>query len=709
LRKRLITSALPYVNNAPHLGNIIGCVLSADVYARFSRLQGAETLYICGTDGYGTATENKARQAGKTPKEICEEYHVIHEAVYKHFNISFDAFGKTFEPGHSEVVQSIYKDLDEKGALEEQVSSQYFCTSCDTFLADRLIIGECPKCGYEEARGDQCDNCGTLLDPTELKNPQCNEHKTLPELRETKHLYLKLDKLQPQLEEWQNRVGKEGHWTANAIRETASWMKRGLAPRPITRDLKWGVDVPREGYEDKVFYVWFDAPIGYISITKKYFPDTWQDWWQGDDVDLYQFLGKDNIPFHSIIFPGALLGTGKNWNKVHHLNSTEYLNYENTKFSKSRNVGIFGTDVMELEYPIDYWRFYLLSTRPESKDTNFLWQDFFDKVNGELNDNIGNLVNRVILLYLKNFDAKISDIKFEDPTHKELIDGLDPAFEKITAHMEVGEFREAMKSILAVGKTANKFFQDQAPWAQVKENPELGQATLTLLLYVVRGLAVVLQPFIPESSLTILKSLMSEDANWNDIYNFDSLAGKEVTSYQQVFHKMDNLKLEGLKKRFSGNVNEFAKLDIAVAQIKEVEEHPSADHLYVIKVNDGEKDLMSASALRKHYQLEDLKDKKVLIVRNLAVADLRGVKSEAMLLTAEHRKKLELLSNDAWKLGSVVSIDGVDQQIVKDMEFGEFAAIKMNVEENTAKYDGDELLLEGKPIKTQLVAKGKIK
>ena len=375
--KKLITSALPYVNNVPHLGNIIGAVLSADVYARFCRSQGYETLYICATDEYGTATENKAREEGLTPKEICDKYHAIHRDVYKAFNISFDYFGRTSIPEHAEITQAIYKELDEAGMIDEQESEQTYCEHDQMFLADRYVVGECPFCGFDNALGDQCDNCGKLLQPDELVNPQCQICGNTPVMKSTKHLYINLPKLEPRLRDFHEVSIKKGKWDANAIGATKSWLDTGLLPRPITRDLSWGIDVPRPGYENKVFYVWFDAPIGYISATKAALPDTWEHWWlDPENTELYQFMGKDNIPFHTVIFPACLLGTKQSWTMLYHISSTEYLNYEKQKFSKSRKIGVSGPDALELDIHIDLWRYYLLFNRPGRSDSNFSWDTF---------------------------------------------------------------------------------------------------------------------------------------------------------------------------------------------------------------------------------------------------------------------------------------------------------------------------------------------
>ena len=413
-KKRLITSALPYVNNIPHLGNIIGCVLSADVFSRYCKMAGYETLYICGNDEYGTTTEAKALQEGISPKELCEKYCKIHKEIYDWFEIDFSVFGRTSHPKQTEIVQDIFTKLYNNGYIIKDTLTQPYCSNDKMFLADRFVEGICPHCSYEKAKGDQCEKCGKLLDPLELKEPKCTICNTSPIFKETKHLFLDLAKLKPKLEKWIDKASKEGNWSNNALSITKGWLEQGLLKRCITRDLKWGIPVPLEGYKDKVFYVWFDAPVGYISITAAKF-ENWEEWWKNpDNVDLYQFMGKDNIPFHTVIFPSGLIGTGDNWTLLKTISSTEYLNYEDIKFSKSRGTGVFGDHVKETGIEADLFRYYLIRNRPEKNDTQFFWIDFMEKVNGEIIANYANLVNRVLQFVDKFFDGIIPDFDIND-------------------------------------------------------------------------------------------------------------------------------------------------------------------------------------------------------------------------------------------------------------------------------------------------------
>jgi methionyl-tRNA synthetase len=508
MKRKLITSALPYINNVPHLGNLIQ-VLSADAFARFCRLRGYETLYVCGTDEYGTATETRAALEGISPRELCDRYYTIHDGIYSWFNIAFDKFGRTSTPIQTEIVQDIFKKLDARGYIAERTIEQLYCDSCGRFLADRYVRGTCPHCGYAEARGDQCESCGKLLDPTDLKEPRCSSCGSTPAIKPTKHLYIELPKLKDQLEAWIGEASVKGAWANNALRMTQAWIRDGLRERAITRDLKWGIPVPRPGYENKVFYVWFDAPIGYISITGNLGAETTEDWrgfvnswWKNpEEVELFQFIGKDNIPFHTVIFPSSLLGTGDKWTMLHHMSSTEYLNYESGKFSKSKGVGVFGTDVMETGIAADIWRFYIFYNRPEKADALFTWKDFQEKVNGELIGNLGNLVNRTLAFVTRYYGGAIpgGDIPLspELSTFRERVKKMES---EVTDKLERSELRDAFRTIFELSSYANKTFQDAEPWRKRTEDPPAAEALIRELCYLVRDIAVMLGPFMPASA-----------------------------------------------------------------------------------------------------------------------------------------------------------------------------------------------------------------
>ena len=508
MKRKLITSALPYVNNVPHLGNLIQ-VLSADVFARFCRLRGYTSLYVCGTDEYGTATETKALEEGKTPRELCDYYHAIHRDIYHWFNISFDYFGRTSTPQQTEIVQGIFKDIEKNGFIKEHTIEQLYCAHCNRFLADRYVRGTCPHCGYEDARGDQCENCGKLLEPTELKAPRCSTCGAAPEPRSTKHLYIDLPDIVPQYEPWMQKASKEGQWSNNAVQTTKGWLRDGLQERAITRDLKWGIPVPKAGFEDKVFYVWFDAPIGYISITKCFTDLTgtdWKNWWlEQSDVELFQFIGKDNIPFHTVIFPCSLIASGKDWVKLHHISSSEYLNYESGKFSKSKGIGVFGSDAKDSGIPADMWRFYIFYNRPEKNDALFTWKDFQERVNSELVGNLCNLINRTLTFVSRYYNGVIprrDGLASPRDDVRSVTESLRAAakysIEKITALLEEAELRDAFHELFALSSVANKAFQDGEPWKNREADPEKAEALLFELCYLIKDLLILMHPYMPE-------------------------------------------------------------------------------------------------------------------------------------------------------------------------------------------------------------------
>jgi methionyl-tRNA synthetase len=717
--KKLITSALPYVNNVPHLGNIIGCVLSADVYARFCRSQGYETLYICATDEYGTATENKAREECLTCQEICDKFHCLHRQVYDAFNIAFDYFGRTSHPDHIEVTQAIFLELEKQGMIEEKETEQTYCEHHEMFLADRYVVGKCPFCGFEEARGDQCDHCGKLLQPTEIIDPRCQICGNTPTRRLTRHLYINLPKLEPRLREFHLQSMAKGHWSANAVSVTNGWLASGLLPRPITRDLSWGIPVPRSGYENKVFYVWFDAPIGYISATKTALPDRWRDWWQNPEhTELYQFMAKDNIPFHTVVFPACLLGTGQSWTLLHHISSTEYLNYEKEKFSKSRQIGVFGTDIIDSDIPIDLWRFYLLFNRPEKADANFAWDTFLEDINSNFIDNIGNLVNRVLVFFDKHFRGERIEASLS-PAQQSFWDQVVAEERAIVEQLEKVQLKEALKGILALGKRANKFFQDETPWATIKTDPAVTRASLVVLIRTVRELGILLAPYMPKTSERILKMVGDPEATYRSLGETSGLAAATVGTVEILFEKLRPKQIDAYKARFSGQPADksqdasvaWQQLRIQVGRITDVTRHPSADRLYVEQIDCGEgRTRTIVSGLVKHYTPDQLLDRKVLVVTNLKPADLRGVASEGMLLAVESKKGLEVITADDATVGARVQREGESESVPpNDVTIEQLMEADLKVTDHQVQAGDRPLIVEGNPLKTRIIAAGKVR
>ncbi len=711
-KKILITSALPYVNNVPHLGNIVGCVLSADVFARYCRSRGHETLYICGTDEYGTATEIKALEEGVTPKEICEKYHKIHKEIYEWFGINFDYFGRTFTPAHTEITQQIFLKLNENGYIAEGEVEQLYDELAGMFLADRYVEGTCPFCGYVGARGDQCDGCGKVLNPDELIKPKSKITKTVPIKKKTRHLFIDLPKIEPKLKEWVDAASVQGDWDENAVAITRSWLAEGLRKRAITRDLKWGVPVPLEGFREKVFYVWFEAPIGYLSITANYTGD-WEKWWKNPQkVALYQFMGKDNVPFHSVMFPSTLIGAGGDWTLLHHLSTTEFLNYEGGKFSKSRNVGVFGSDAKNSGIPADVWRYYLLKNRPEQADTNFCWEDFREKTNNELIANLGNLVNRATVFIRNNFDGKVPEAKLNLEDEKFLKEQRKKIME-VGASLDAVKIKGGLQHILEFGKNANRYFQDNAPWELAKSDLGRCGTVMHVLANQLKDLAIISEPYLPHASKSIFGQLGIEPLRWADAGELSLEAGHCMGKPAILFRKLEEKQMKELKEKFSGKGPgkekiSFADVDLEVGEIVSVREHPDAEKLYVEKVKMGNKELQVVSGLVGHISAEDLNGKKVIIVKNLAPAKLRGVESQGMLLVAEDDEgNLEVLEPEA-EVGEKVVAEGVERRPRKEISFKEFGKVKFSVEGNSVFAEGIQLLAGKNFLKTKRIGDGKV-
>ena len=728
MKKRLITSALPYVNNIPHLGNLTQ-VLSADVFARFCRSKGYETLYICGTDEYGTASETRALQEGVTPRELCDRYHAIHRDIYKWFNISFDYFGRTSTPLQTEIVQHIFNEVDKNGYISEKESEQLYCPECKRFLADRYVTGTCPHCGDTGARGDQCDKCGTLLDPTELIDPKCSVCGHTPELKKTKHLYINLPKALPLLQKWMDKASVEGFWAKNAIQITNSWIRDGLQERCITRDLKWGIPVPKEGFEDKVFYVWFDAPIGYISITANA-TENWEYWWRDpENTELFQFIGKDNIPFHTVIFPSSLLATGEKWTMLHHMSSTEYLNYEGGKFSKSRGIGIFGNDVQETGIKADVWRFYMFYNRPEKQDFTFTWKDFQEKINKELIGNLSNLVNRTLTFVKRFYDGNLGEGAFDQELKAQIIEKE----KEITDSLERADERDALRAIFALSDIGNKAFQASEPWKLRNEDPERAKAILRTLVYLIRDLGVMVTPYMPSTGEKILAFVSSPSSTWNDCGTFTGEL--KVGEISLLFEKLEDKRVEELRERYSGSQKEreekkaeepikkekknkdegkmdesksllenwAEKVILKVSKIIECEKHPEGDKLYILKLDCGEEEPRQiVSSIVPYYKKEELMGRNIVLVSNLKPANFRGVKSYGMLLAAseegdETHSTCELIFADELAVGTVLEYEGQGEteKITTYLKADHFFALPMKTIDGYVTIDGKKIGKDG--------------
>ncbi|KAJ6531861.1 tRNA synthetases class I (M)-domain-containing protein [Mycena capillaripes] len=567
----LITSALPYCNNVPHLGNIIGSTLSADVFSRYSRTRNRTTLYICGTDEYGTATETQALKEGITPRELCDKYHLVHKETYEWFDIGFDHFGRTSTPLHTQISQEIYSNLGKHGLLEKQNKAQTYCEGCPKFLADRFVEGICPHCGYEDARGDQCDNCTRTLDAIELIKPRCLVDKThTVTTRTSAHMYYRLNEVQHRTIDWIKQSWKAGKWSSNSVINgdgeiIDARLISGLYPTPLTRDLKWGVPVPIEGDDEfgmqgKVLYVWFDAPIGYPSITANYTPE-WKKWWfNPQDVKLYQFMGKDNVYFHTVYWPSVQLGDGRDWTMLHHVNSTEYLNYEGGKFSKSRGRGVFGPAAKETGIPASVWRYYLLSARPENADSTFSWAECIAANNNILLNNFGNFVNRTLKFVASQYDSVLPDggdapgpLSVDDTVDAKFVEEVNELLKVYIDAMEAVKLRLGLQTVMLISSHGNTYLQASGlNKALMTENPVRCAQVLSRAVNLIYVLSTLIYPFMPATSDAILTQLNAPARAVPEVLSTDILAGHTIGKPDHLFKKIEENMAETFRLKFGG-------------------------------------------------------------------------------------------------------------------------------------------------------------
>lgn len=645
----MITAALPYANGPVHIGHLAGVYVPSDVYARFQRRLGRDVAFICGSDEHGIPITIRAKKEGVTPQDIVDKYHEIIKKSFSDLGISFDEYSRTTSKKHYENSQDFFTTLYHKGKFTEELSDQYFDEQAGEFLADRYIVGTCPNCGNENAYGDQCEKCGSTLSPSELINPKSMLSGNVPVLKETKNWYLPLNDYENFLNEW-IIDGHKDDWKPNVYGQVKSWLNDGLKPRAMTRDLNWGVPVPLPEADGKVLYVWFDAPIGYISFTQEWAEKNgknWKDYWQNENSDLIHFIGKDNIVFHCIIFPAMMKAHG-NYMMPKNVPAFEFLNLENDKISTSRNWAVWAHEYVE-EFPgqQDVLRYALLSSAPETKDNNFTWKDFQTKNNSELVGIFGNFINRVAVLIHKYYNGVVPE---GDANASELQE-IENSAKEIETFLENFEFRNALSALMNLARFGNQYLQTEEPWKTIKEHPEKTAQSLFVSAQIAAALGQLCEPFMPFTSEKLLKMFNVEKKNWNDISGIVIESGHQIDEATLLFSKIeDNVieaqiqKLENTKqsnRKTNPNANpmkeeitydDFSKMDLRTATILEAEKVQKADKLLKFKVDTGIDVRTVVSGIAESFTPEECVGKQVMILANLAPRKIRGIESQGMLL-----------------------------------------------------------------------------
>lgn len=652
--RTLVTAALPYANGGVHIGHLAGVYVPADIYTRYLRLKGREVLYVCGSDEHGVPITIRARKEGCTPQDVVDRYHKLIKESFEGFGISFDIYSRTSSETHHQTAADFFRRLYDKGEFVERESEQYYDEEAHTFLADRYITGECPHCHAEGAYGDQCEKCGTALSPTELINPKSAVSGAKPVLRKTKHWYLPLDKHQAWLEPWITEQHRE--WRSNVMGQCKSWFDMGLQPRAVSRDLDWGIPVPVEGADGKVLYVWFDAPIGYISNTKELLPDSWEKWWKQPDTRLVHFIGKDNIVFHCIVFPAMLKAEGS-YILPDNVPSNEFLNLEDDKISTSRNWAVWLHEyLVDMPGKQDVLRYVLTANAPETKDNNFTWRDFQARNNNELVAVYGNFVNRALQLTKKYYDGIVPAAGTLTEYDLETIREFRGVKEQVEKLIEEFRFRDAQKEAMNLARIGNKYLADSEPWKVIKTDPERVKTVINLSLQLVANLAIAFEPFLPFSSERLRTMLNVERPEWDRLGSTDLLAeGHQLSEPALLFEKIEDAVIEAQIQKLldTKKANEeasykanpvrqdiafedFEKLDIRVGTVLECERVPKADKLLRFLIADGLENRTIVSGIAKHYSPEQLIGKQVCFIANLPPRKLRGIESQGMILSAEN-------------------------------------------------------------------------
>lgn len=657
-KRYTVTAALPYANGPVHIGHLAGVYVPSDIYVRYLRSRGRDVVFVCGSDEHGVAITLRAKKEGITPQQVVDKYHNIIKESFEKFGIDFDIYSRTSSPVHHQLSADIFKKMYEKGCFDEQVSSQYYDEENKQFLADRYIIGTCPNCSFDNAYGDQCERCGTSLSPSELINPRSALSGAKPVLKETKHWYLPMDKYEPWLKEWILDGHKE--WKANVYGQCKSWLDNGLMPRAMTRDLDWGVKVPVKGADGKVLYVWFDAPIGYISATKEWAEQNgkdWQPYWQDKDTKLVHFIGKDNIVFHCIIFPTILKADG-DFILPDNVPANEFLNLEGNKISTSKNWAVWLHEYLEdIPGKEDVLRYALCANAPETKDNDFTWKDFQTRNNSELVAILGNFVNRAAVLTQKYYNGTVPAKGQLFDIDNDTIAKVKMAPDKIAKAVEQFKFRDAMAELIDLARIGNKYLADTEPWKLVKEDEERVKTIMNIALQIVANLAILGEPFLPFTATKLTGMLNLDKLKWNEAGGMEILKdGSTVNKPELLFEKIEDdliekqiQKLEATKQKNDMEnapvtpskaeitFDDFMKMDIRIGTILEAEAVPKSKKLLKLKVDTGIDKRTVLSGIAQHFSPEDIIGKQVSILVNLAPRNIMGQESQGMILMAENK------------------------------------------------------------------------
>ena len=660
-KRHTITAALPYANGPLHLGHLAGVYISADIYARFLRSNGEDVAFICGSDEHGAAITLRAKKENKSPKEIVDEYHFSNKDIFEKLGISFDIYDRTSSKHHHETAQELFLEMDKKGAFVKKESEQYFDEEYQQFLADRYITGQCPKCGYQNAYGDQCEKCGSALSSSELIHPISTLSGKSPQLKSTTHWYLPLDRHEKWLSDWIQKGiynGEQVHspenWKNQVVGQCMSWIKAGLQPRAITRDLDWGVSVPVQDGEGKVLYVWFDAPIGYISATKKWANEngkSWEDYWKSKDTNLVHFLAKDNIVFHTIIFP-AILSELDGYILPTNVPANEFLNLEGQKLSTSRNWAVWGKDyITEFPNQEDILRYVLCSIAPENKDSDFSWKDFQARNNNELCSIFGNFVNRTIVLTKKYYNRVTPSRNNLLKVDIELLKTIKETPENIAQAISSFRFRDAQGEAMKLARAGNKYLADTEPWKLIKTDPERVKTIMNISLQITANLAIVFEPFMPIKALELAELLNINLPRWDQAGKDQLINENHIINEPRIlFQKIEDEKIDEQIKKLKNQdqkpnkyppmkeeitFDEFSKMDLRVGTITAAEKIEKADKLLKLTVDTGIDVRTVVSGIAEHFKPQEVIGQKVSILLNLAPRKIRGVESQGMILMAE--------------------------------------------------------------------------